>query len=173
SKVASQPSGIRISPRGGMSAVEVGALGQPASASAKTINGAKRPKLRVPIRVTSSMSSVSLEQRRDELARLEASEIRDLLTHADPCHRQLELVTDADHHTTLGGPVQLGQGNGGEGHRFIELTGPLNRVLAHDRFEHEQDFVGRTRKRLAHHAMDLAKLLHEGGLGVEPTEIGR
>jgi hypothetical protein len=71
------------------------------------------------------------------------SEVLGALADADVADRELLLRADAEDDAALGGAVELGQHDAGEGQRLLEHRGLLRRVLAVGRVEDEQRLVRR------------------------------
>ena len=72
-----------------------------------------------------------------------------------------------EHDAALGGAVQLGQHHAGDVDDLGEHPGLHQSVLSDGRVEHQQHLVDR--RLLLHDALDLAQLVHQAGLGVQPA----
>src|SRR5439155_34790 len=88
-------------------------------------------------------------------------------THADELHRELELLCDREHRSTLRCAVELRDHEAGDCSRSRELACLLDSVLARGAVEHEQDLVGRARAGSPGYADDLPELVHEMAFRVE------
>src|SRR3954471_4269811 len=111
----------------------------------------------------------STEKRLDELVRIERLQVRDLLTDPDIADGDLQLVADPDDDAALRRAVELGEDESGDAQRLVELSRLRDRVLARRRVDDEQDLVRRAGMCLLERALDPLELVHQPGLGVEPS----
>src|SRR5580693_3338388 len=109
------------------------------------------------------------EERFDELLRIEAPQVVHGFADAHVANRDPQLIRDSKNHSTLGRAVQLGEHNTGNRHRFSKDLRLRDRVLSAGRVDDQPGLVRCARGRLAERAADLLQLLHETGLGVEPS----
>src|SRR5439155_17305529 len=113
-------------------------------------------------------SALLLEQRVDELVGVERDEVVDRLAEADQLDRYAQVGLDRERDAALGGAVELGQHDATDLDGLGELLGLYEAVLPGRRIEDEQH-LGDLAGRLVGHAADLAQLLHEVDLRVQPA----
>src|ERR1022692_551515 len=73
---------------------------------------------------------ISIEQRIDEVLRVERQKIADLFTNSHVAHRQAKFFRDGYHHAALGGAVELGEHNAGHAGGLGKQPGLLQPILA-------------------------------------------
>src|ERR1700722_11764934 len=103
----------------------------------------------------------------DEGGRLERGHVVGAFAEADQLDRHAQFPLDGDDNAALGGPVKLGQDDPGDVYRLGEHAGLPEPVLAGGGVEDEQDLIHRGA--LLDDALDLAELVHQPSLGVQPA----
>src|SRR5450756_112667 len=134
-------------------------------------------RVNVPFRTTGragashqpSRPSTSAEQALDKRGRVERSQVISALTEADQLDRHAELALDRDDDPALGGPVELGEHDAGHVDDVGEDPGLAQPVLPGGRIEHQQDL--RHGRLSLDHPLDLAELVHQGGLVLQLSLI--
>src|SRR5215475_10911889 len=116
---------------------------------------------------TPSLLFVSAQEGVDERLRFERREIVCTLTEPDQFDRNAELALYRDDNTALCRAVQLRQYDAGHVAHLSEHPGLLEAVLASRRVQHEKGFVDRPVT--LHDALDLAELIHEPDLVLQPA----
>lgn len=97
----------------------------------------------------------------NEFVRFERAQVIHLLTDTDKADRQTKLLGDGEDDATLGGTVQLGQGDAGHTHRFLELLGLADGILAGAGIQHQHHFMRGIRIEFLHDTHHLLQLLHQ------------
>src|SRR5689334_14706348 len=106
------------------------------------------------------------QDRVDEGVGVEGGQIVRALAEADELDRNAQLTLDRDDDAALGRAVQLGQHDAGDVDHLGEHPGLAKPVLPGGGVEDQQHLVDRGLP--FHHALDLAELVHEPDLGVQP-----
>src|SRR3982750_1496524 len=101
--------------------------------------------------------------------RIERLQVRDLLTDPDIADGDLQLVADPDDDAALRRAVELREDESGDAERLVELSRLRDRVLPRRGVDDEEDLVRRAGMRLLERALDPLELIHQPGLGVEPS----
>src|SRR5256886_12635793 len=109
---------------------------------------------------------VRAKQRVDELGRIERRKVIGTLAEANQLHRNAQSPLYRDDDAALCRTVQLGQDHAGHVAHLGEHPGLLKAVLAGGRVEDEQGLVDRAV--LLHHPLDLAQLVHQADLVLQP-----
>src|SRR5215475_7876682 len=102
----------------------------------------------------------------DEDLGIEGGQVVRPLAEADELDGNAQLTLDRDDDAALGRAVQLGQHDAGDVDHLGEHPGLAKTVLPGGRVEHQQHLVDR--RLLLDHALDLAELIHQPDLGVQP-----
>src|SRR5262245_15889216 len=111
--------------------------------------------------------STSVQQGVNELLRIEGCQVVGSLAEPDELDRYAELPLDRDHDAALRRTVQLGQDQAGDVDDLGEHAGLGQAVLAGGGVDDEQHLVDVGG--LLDHPLDLAELVHQAGLGVQPA----
>src|SRR5947207_8877020 len=98
---------------------------------------------------------------------VERGQVVRTLTETDELDRNAQLTLDRDDDAALGRAVQLGQHDAGDVDHLGEHPRLAKPVLPGGRVEHQQYLVDR--RLLLDHALDLAELVHQPDLGVQPA----
>ena len=106
------------------------------------------------------------DERAGEIVGVEVAQIVDALPHADFDDGKLQLVRHRQGDSALGRSVELGDDEGVELERAVELPRLLKPVLAGGGVDDENGVDGDARP-LAHHRHDLLELAHEVGRGMQ------
>ena len=114
-------------------------------------------------RVTATLSRAA----RRRTPRLERRQVVGALAEADQLDRHAELALYGDHDAALGGAVELGQHDAGDVDDLAEDAGLDHAVLAGGRVEDEQHLGDR--RLLLDHPLDLAELVHQALLVLQPA----
>src|ERR1019366_9381225 len=80
---------------------------------------------------------ISIEQRIDEVLRVERQKIADFFTNSHVSHRQAKFLRDGYHHAAFGGAVEFGEHNAGHAGGLRKQPGLLRSVLAGGRVHHQ------------------------------------
>ena len=120
------------------------------------------------LRARPASQLTSGEERPGEVGGVERAQVLDPLPDPDQLHRDPELVGDRQGDPALGGAVELRQHDPGHVDRLGEQARLLQPVLAGRRVDREQHLVRRARDAAGDDAVDLAQLVHQMALGVQP-----
>src|SRR2546423_1388848 len=110
---------------------------------------------------------VRAKQRVDELGRIERRKVIGTLAEADQLHRDTQAALHGDDDATRGRPVQLRQYHTGDVAHLGEHPGLLQAVLPGGGVQDQQRLVDRAV--LLHHPLDLAQLVHQADLVLQPA----
>ena len=94
------------------------------------------------------------------------AEVRALFAQADETNRQSEFTCNSHDDATARGTVELGDDQTGHANGRVELFRLCQRVLTLVGVEHQQHLVWCRGVHAAHHALDLAQLIHQMCLAV-------
>jgi hypothetical protein len=92
-----------------------------------------------------------------------------LLADADEADGNVQFLRNGEHHTALGGAVELGDDQAGNADALVKLNGLGHRVLPDGPIQNQQYFVRGTGVEAREHALHLLELIHEMRLGMEPA----
>src|SRR4051812_11523944 len=125
------------------------------------------PRTATRTRMSGSRLGRISEQRVDERLGLEGGEVVGTFAQPDQLDRDSQLALDGDDDAALGGAVELGQHDAGDVDDLSEHPRLDQAVLTRRRIEHEEHLVDRAAP--LDDALDLAELVHQALLGVQPA----
>src|SRR3954470_4238614 len=125
------------------------------------------PRTATPTRISGSRLGRIAEQRVDERLGLEGCEVVGTFAQPDQLDRDSQLALDGDDDAALGGAVELGQHDAGDVDDLGEHPSLNQAVLTRGRIEDEEHLVDRAAP--LDDALDLAELVHQALLGVQPA----